>query len=74
MSKEPATTANVGTKIEYKRVKTILELDSKIFHPCEIKEFEKGVLRKQIYFVHFNGKKWDILRISNNKIERYILE
>ena len=65
---------DIGARIEYKKVRKILELDPRVFKPCEIKQLEKGMLRKQTYLVHFNGKKWDILIIGNNGIERYILE
>ncbi|OYT51637.1 MAG: hypothetical protein B6U73_01525 [Desulfurococcales archaeon ex4484_204] len=74
MTEGSNTGVDAGFRIEYKKVKEVLELNPRVFRPCEIKDFEKGFLRKQIYFVHFNGRKWDILRISNNGIERYILE
>lgn len=73
MSKEPDS-IDIGARIEYKKVKKILELDPRVFKPCEIKQFEKGLLHKQTYLVHFDGKKWDILIIGSNGIERYILE
>lgn len=66
--------ASANVKIEYKNVRKILELNPRVFRPCEIKDFEKGILRKQIYLVHFDGKKWDIMRINNSIIERYIFE
>jgi len=74
VGKEFIINTGIGAKIEYKKVKKVLELNPRVFRPCEIKDFEKGVLRKQVYFVHYDGKKWDIVKISNNGIERYILE
>jgi len=61
-------------RVEYKRIKEVLELNPKIFPPCHIKEAESGTLRKQRFFVHYDGKRWDVLKISSNRIERYILE
>jgi len=61
-------------RVEYKRVREILELDPKTFPPCYIKEFERDTLRKQRFFVHYDGKRWDVLKISGNRIERYIIE
>ncbi|RUM47308.1 MAG: hypothetical protein DSY37_02655 [Hyperthermus sp.] len=74
MAEDFITDIGMNAKIEYKKVKRILELNPKVFRPCEIKEFEKGVLRKQVYFIHFDGKRWDIIRISGSGIERYILK
>ncbi len=65
---------DIGARIEYRKMRRILELDPRVFKPCEIKQLEKGMLRKQTYLVHFDGKKWDILIIGSNGIERYIFE
>ena len=65
---------DASAKVEYRRIRKILELDPKIFQPCIVKEFERGILRKHRFFVHYDGKRWDILKISSDKIERYILE
>jgi hypothetical protein len=60
--------------VEYKKLKTILVLDPKIFQPCQVKGFVEGILRRTHYFIHFDGKKWDILRVSSGSIKRFILE
>ena len=65
---------DIGARIEYKKMKKILELGPRVFKLCEIKQLEKGMLCKQAYLVHFDGKKWDILIIGSNGIERYVLE
>ena len=74
MVKEPIASIGVNIEAGYKKIKKVLELNPRVFRPCEVKEIEKGILRKQTYFVHFDGKKWDIVRVSNNIVERYILE
>ncbi len=74
MDEEFSTGIDVNARIEYRKVRKVLELNPRAFRPCEVKEFEVGVIRKQVYFVHFDGKRWDIIRISGNGIERYILE
>jgi len=61
-------------RVEYKRVRKVLELDPKIFSPCNIREFERGTIHKQRFFVRYDGRIWDILKISDDKIERYILK
>jgi hypothetical protein len=38
--------APVSARIEYRRAKKIVELDAKVFKPCNIKELEKGLLHK----------------------------
>jgi len=62
----------ISAGVEYKKIRKILELDFRVFRPCEIKEIEKGFLRKQLFLIHFDGRKWDVLRIGDNEIERYI--
>ncbi|BEP18027.1 hypothetical protein PYJP_13790 [Pyrofollis japonicus] len=72
MADEPE--APISARIEYRRAKKIVELDAKVFKPCNVKELEKGLLHKNTYLIHFDGEKWDILRItSKGEIERYIL-
>ena len=65
---------NASARMEYKKIKKVLEYNPRIFRPCEIKEFEKGVFRRAMYLVHFDGKRWDILKIAGNNVERYLLE
>jgi len=65
---------NAYIDAEYKRVRKILELDSKVFSPCVVKEFERGTLRKQSFFVHYDGKRWDVLKIDSSGIKRYVFE
>ena len=68
----PGINPNINTKIEYSKVRKTLELDPKIFVPCQVKQFSLGIIRQRNYFVHFDGKKWDVLIISGDKIERLI--
>jgi len=60
-------------RVEYRRIRKVLELDPKAFPPCYVKEFERGVLRRQRFFVHYDGRRWDILKIGD-RVERYIIE
>jgi len=64
--------SNIDISVGYKKTKKVLELDPKNFLPCTIKQFERGTFRKQIFLIHYDGKKWDILEISNKYIKRYL--
>jgi len=68
----PEVRVELGAGVKYERIRRILELDPKVFLPCNIKEFEIGTLRKQKFFVHYDGKRWDVLKISSDGIERYV--
>jgi len=74
MAKEFKAYAGAEAKVEYKKVRTVLEFDSKVFRPCEIKHFERGILYRQDYFIHYDGRRWDVLKFSKNEWERYIFE
>jgi len=60
--------------VGYKKTKKVLELDPKNFQPCTIKQLERGTFRKQIFLIHYDGEKWDILEIGNKYIKRYLFE
>lgn len=52
---------SIESPIRYERLKKSVVLDRKIFKICEVKEKEFGRLSKKSLFIHYDGKKWDIL-------------
>jgi hypothetical protein len=61
-------------KIELKRVKKILEIDPKLYRICDIKESERGIVRKRSFHIHFDGKGYTVLEISGDGFNVYRLE
>lgn len=61
-------------KIEYKKAKKIIEINPKVVGICEIKEYEIGVIKKRPFYIHFDGKVWNILMWSKDKLIAQRLE
>ncbi len=61
-----------GVRLEKRVVR--VELDPGSFKPCEVIRVAKGLLRRKILFVHFDGAKWRVLLVrSDGSIESYTL-
>lgn len=56
----------VFTAFNYEKSKKTLILDNKIFETCKVKFIETGFLRKKFVFVHFDGKRWNILLVNKD--------
>ena len=66
----------IEAKAEYEKKHATLILDPRIFDLCKVKQVELGLLRKRIIFVHYDGKRWDILVYNTvtNTSNRYLME
>lgn len=60
--------------LEYRKLKQVMILDRRVFKPCEIKQIDRGFVRRKTYLVHFDGQRWDVLEIARNGIRRYIFQ
>ena len=60
--------------IQYENLKKIEVLDKKVFKVCEIKEKEVGKLRKKFVFIHFDGKKWELLVANPDLSEARLIQ
>lgn len=59
----------IAASVTFKKIRKVLELDSKIFKPCSIKVISRGIMKKSYYFVHYDGKQWDILIVEDRHIK-----
>ncbi len=62
-----------GVRLEKRVVR--IELDPGSFKPCEVVRVARGLLRRKILFVHFDGVRWRVLLIrSDGSVESLTLE
>ena len=63
-----------GLGFEYRRAVKAAVLDPKVFPVCRVKEVDLGLLRRVKYFIHFDGRRWSVLRVTSDRIEKYVFE
>jgi hypothetical protein len=55
---------DLRAEVVVKKTSNTVTLDRRYFNVCEAKIERLGVLRRNILFVHFDGKTWNILHAN----------
>lgn len=65
----------VESPIKFKRTKQEIIADKRFFTICEIKEKESGLIKKEFFYTHFDGKKWEFVTVKpGSPPRRYVIE
>lgn len=66
LSNEPLLAALPKFEAKYKRLKKTLVIERRNFKICEVKEREIGFIKKRVLYIHFDGRVFSVLQVTNS--------